>query len=527
MKSNKISRRNNRHRMRGGSGASSSKQGLRLTISASSIKTIQKLYTKMPKEIPGGKKITDDLVAYFDNDSKTYYVGLHAKDYDGTDKMDQPFVHQMNAFGDWLTTDVGQTHTVILATDFNTECIIHPNSPDTLVYSNKDGKETKIQQTFYNRKIIKSSTDFYTTNKMRFITAQLPKIYLAAKSKIDHIICFIPNGFIKNKSSSIIIHPSTKQIACKSGNIAFRTSDCYQEASFPSDHDAVLFHSVATFNCCSSGASFDGASLAHNTYEIFTDEMFKIFTEEANKIIVMSTYVEMLKVLNKSGIFDTSGDYTLNLDSSKFITSNDLFSKDIDVFSKSRGEVFDIHLHSSFVPKIEATNVGGKRDFRFTHTADQLKEQVIFDATDEKHLRYAKWREAFNAFVKINDLKESSEEPKKPKTPKTFKINKHDYTPDEYMEKIGVPLLNVWHELLRNQTLKPHFDTWYDKSSKALPRESVVDFLFKSGANVVALQEIKKEDINYVKTLDGYQTIWNERPVDELSTVGCLIMKKA
>ena len=523
MKSNKLSRRNNKHRMRGGSSDASALPRSRSSVTF--IKTIQKLYEKMPKEILGGKKITDDLVAYFDDVSKTYYVGLHAKDYDGTDKMDGPFVKQMNAFGDWVMNDVGRTHTVILATDFNTECIIHPKSPDTLIYSNKDGKETKIQQTFYNRRIIKSSTEFHTTNKMRFITAQLPKIYLAAKSKIDHIICFVPN---MHKSSSIVIHHlPTRQIACKSGNIAFRTKDCYQESTFPSDHDAVLFHNVATFNCCSSGASFDGLSLAHNTYEFFTDEMFKIFTEEANKIIVMSTYVEMLKVLNKSGIFDTSGDYTLNLDSSKFITSNDLFSKDIDVFSKSRGEVFDIHLHSSFVPKIEATNVGGKRDFRFTHTTDQLKEQVIFDATDEKHLRYAKWREAFNAFVKINDLKESSEEPKKPKTPKTFKINKHDYTPDEYMEKIGVPLLNVWHELLRNETLKPHFNTWYDKSSKALPRESVVDFLFKSGANVVALQEIKKEDINYVKTLDGYQTIWNERPVDELSTVGCLIMKKA
>jgi hypothetical protein len=154
MKLTKISRHNNKHRMRGGSGVSSVS---RTTTASTAVKTIQKLYAKMPKEIPGGKKITDDLVAYFDNDAKTYYVGLHAKDYDGTDKMDQPFVLQMNAFGEWLITDVGRTHTVILATDFNTECIIHPNSPDTLVYSNKDGKETKIQQTFYNRRIIKSS----------------------------------------------------------------------------------------------------------------------------------------------------------------------------------------------------------------------------------------------------------------------------------------------------------------------------------------------------------------------------------
>jgi hypothetical protein len=460
----------------------------------------------MPKEIPG-KKITDDLVAYFDNASKTYYVGLHAKDYDGTDKMEQPFVQQMNAFSEWLMNDVGKTHTVILATDFNTECIIHPHSPDTLVYSNKDGKETKIQQTFYNRRIIKSSTEFYTTNKMRFMTAQLPKIYLAAKSKIDHIICFIPNGSIKTKSNSIVIHPITKQIACKSGNIAFRTSDCYQESTFPSDHDAVLFHNVATFNCCSSGASFDGASLANNTYEFFTDEMFKIFTEEANKKIVVNTYVEMLKTLNTSGIFDSTGKYELKLDSSKFITNKGLFSKDIDVFSKSRGEVFDIHLHSSFVPHIV---VNGK-EFSFTHTVDQTKEQESIDETDEKCLRYAKWIEAFHAFLSSD---------------KTFKINAHDYKPDEYMEKIGGPLLNVWHELLRNETLKPHFDTWYDKSSKALPRKSVVDFLFESGANVVALQEIKIEDIDYVKSLPGYQTIWNERPVEGLSTIGCLIMKQ-
>lgn len=509
MKLTKISRHNNKHRMRGGSGVSSVS---RTTTASTAVKTIQKLYAKMPKEIPGGKKITDDLVAYFDNDAKTYYVGLHAKDYDGTDKMDQPFVLQMNAFGEWLITDVGRTHTVILATDFNTECIIHPNSPDTLVYSNKDGKETKIQQTFYNRKIIKSSTDFYTTNKMRFITAQLPKIYLAAKSKIDHIICFKPvsAGSVKTKSSSIVIHPITKQIACKSGNISFRTSDCYQESTFPSDHDAVLFHNVATFNCCSSGASFDGSSLAHNTYEFFTDEMFKIFTDEANRTIVMSIYVEMLKNLNRSGIFDPSGTYKLVLDDSKFITSKGLFSKDIDVFSKSRGEVFDIHLHSSFVPKIEATNVGGKRDFRFTHTTEQLEEQKLIADTDEKRSRYAKWLEAFNDFVSSG---------------KTFKINEHGYTPDEYMEKIGVPLLNVWHKLLRNQTLKPHFDTWYDSSSKALPRKLVVDFLFASGANVVALQEIKIDDIDTVKNLQGYKTIWNERSVEGLSTVGCLIMK--
>jgi len=478
----------------------------------------------MPKEIPG-KKITDDLVAYFDNASKTYYVGLHAKDYDGTDKMEQPFVQQMNAFSEWLMNDVGKTHTVILATDFNTECIIYPHSPDTLVYSNKDGKETKIQQTFYNRRIIKSSTEFYTTNKMRFMTAQLPKIYLAAKSKIDHIICFIPNKL--SKSSSIVIHPITKQIACKSGEIAFRTSDCYQESTFPSDHDAVLFHNVATFNCCSSGASFDGASLAHNTYEFFTDEMFKKFTEETNRTIVMNTYIEMLKTLNTIGIFDSTGKYELKLDESKFKKRDGLFSKDIDVFSKSRGEVFDIHLHSSFVPRIETTVVDEKRNFSFMHTDAQLEEQKSFDATNEKRLRYAKWIEAFNAFVKINNLKESSKtSSEEPKKPKTFKINEHDYTPDEYMEKIGVPLLNVWHELLRNQTLKPHFDTWYEKSSKALPRESVVDFLFTSGAKVVALQEIKIEDIDYVKDLPEYQTIWNERPTEGLSTVGCLIMKK-
>ncbi len=48
---NKISRRNNKHRMRGGLGASSSPR----SQSSSSIKTIQKLYTKMPKEIPGKK----------------------------------------------------------------------------------------------------------------------------------------------------------------------------------------------------------------------------------------------------------------------------------------------------------------------------------------------------------------------------------------------------------------------------------------------------------------------------------------
>ena len=508
MELNKISRRSNKHRMRGGL----SKQRSRLTTSASSssIKIIQKLYEKMPKEIPG-KKITDDLVAYFDNASKTYNVGLHAKDYDGTDKMEQPFVQQMNAFGDWLMNDVGKTHTVILATDFNTECIIHPNSHDTLIYSNKDGKEKKIQQKFYNRRIIKSSTEFYTTNKMRFMTAQLPKIYLAAKSKIDHIICFIPNGSIKSKSSSIVIHPITKQIACKSGNIAFRTSDCYQESTFPSDHDAVLFHNVATFNCCSSGASFDGASLAHNTYEFFTDEMFKIFTEEANKKIVVNTYVEMLKTLNTSGIFDSTGKYELKLDDSKFITNKGLFSKDIDVFSKSRGEVFDIHLHSSFVPHIITTIVNEKREFSFTHKSDQTKEQESIDETDEKRVRYAKWIEAFHAFLSSG---------------KTFTINAHDYKPDEYMEKIGVPLLNVWHELLRNETLKPHFDTWYDKSSKALPRKSVVDFLFESGAKVVALQEIKIEDRPYVEALPGYQTIWNERPVEGLSTIGCLIMKQ-
>ena len=502
MKSNKVSRRTNKHRMVGGSGALSLANRPNKT-SASSIKTIQKLYEKMPKEIPGSKKITDDLVAYFDDTSKTYYVGLHAKDYDGTDKMEQPFVQQMNAFGDWLMNDVGRTHTVILATDFNTECIIHPNSPDTLIYSNKDGKETKIQQTFYNRRIIKSSTEFYTTNKMRFITAQLPKIYLAAKSKIDHIICFIPN---MHKSSSIGIHHlPTKQIACKSGNIAFRTSDCYQESTFPSDHDAVLFHNVATFNCCSSGASFDGASLAHNTYEFFTDEMFKIFTEEANRKIVVDTYIEMLKTLNKNGIFNSI------LDESKFITNNSLFSKDIDVFSKSRGAVFDIHLHSSFVPHIEFKKINDKLDFQFTHTVEQTKEQESIDSTNEKRLRYATWCEAFDAFLSSG---------------KTFTINTHDYTPDEYMEKIGVPLLNVWHKLLRNETLKPHFDTWYDKSSKALPRKSVVDFLFKSGANVVALQEIKIEDRAYVEALPGYQTIWNQRPIEGLSTVGCLIMKK-
>jgi len=94
------------------------------------------------------------------------------------------------------------------------------------------------------------------------------------------------------------------------------------------------------------------------------------------------------------------------------------------------------------------------------------------------------------------------------------------------MEKIGVPLLNVWHKLLRNETLKPHFDTWYDKSSKAFPRKLVVDFLFESGAKVVALQEIKIEDRAYVEALPGYQTIWNERPIEGLSTLGCLIMKK-
>jgi hypothetical protein len=509
MKLNKVSRRNNKHRMRGGSGASSARATVKSSAYILSPDTIiQRLYEKMPKEI-SGKKITDDLVAYFDDVSKTYYVGLHAKDYDGTDKMDGPFVRQMNAFGDWVMNDVGRTHTVILATDFNTECIIHPNSPDTLIYSNKDGKETKIQQTFYNRRIIKSSTEFCTTNKMRFMTAQLPKIYLAAKSKIDHIICFLPN---MHKSSSIVIHHlPTRQIACKSGNIAFRTKDCYQESSFPSDHDAVLFHNVATFNCCSSGASFDGDSLAHNTYEFFTDEMFKIFTEEANKKIVVDTYVEMLKVLNASHIFDKSGNYVLKLEESAFI-SNGLFSKDIDVFSKSRGEVFDIHLHSSFVPRIV---VNGK-EFSFTHTADQTKEQELIDATDEKRLRYNKWCEAFKAFLKIN-----------PDKPKTFKINEHPYKPDEYMVKIGVPLLNVWHELLRNETLKPHFNTWYDSSLKALHRELVVDFLFKSGANVVALQEIKLDDIDYVKRLPKYQTIWNERPVEGLSTVGCLIMKKA
>jgi hypothetical protein len=339
------------------------------------------------------------------------------------------------------------------------------------------------------------------------MTAQLPKIYLAAKSKIDHIICFIPNGSIKSKSSSIVIHHITKQIACKSGNIAFRTGDCYQESTFPSDHDAVLFHNVATFNCCSSGASFDGVSLAHNTYEFFTDEMFKIFTEEANKKIVVNTYVEMLKTLNTSGIFDSTGKYELNLDESKFITNKGLFSKDIDVFSKSRGEVFDIHLHSSFVPHIV---VNGK-DFSFTHKSDQTIEQESITTNDEKRLRYATWCEAFDAFLSSG---------------KTFKVNAHDYTPDEYMEKIGVPLLNVWHELLRNETLKPHFDTWYDKSSKALQRNSVVDFLFTSGAKVVALQEIKIEDRPYVEALPGYQTIWNERPVEGLSTIGCLIMKQ-
>lgn len=505
---NKISRHNKRL-IRGGSGVLLTQSRKTPLLASSSVKTIQKLYDTMPKEIPG-KKITDDLVAYFDNASKTYYVGLHAKDYDGTDKMDQPFVLQMNAFGEWLTNDVGRTHTVILATDFNTECIIHPNSSDTLIYSNKDGKETKIQQTFHNRKIVKSSTEFYTTNKMRFITAQLPKIYLAAKSKIDHIICFIPNSHTNAKSSSIVIHPITKQIACKSGNISFRTSDCYQESTFPSDHDAVLFHNVATFNCCSSGASFDGASLAHNTYEFFTDEMFKKFTEEANKEIVMRTYVEMLKTLNTSGVFNSV------LDDSKFITNKGLFSKDIDVFSKSRGEVFDIHLHSSFVPKIVVTHVDKKLDFNFTHTDEQQNEQESITDDDEKRLRYALWKKAFSNFVIIDDKKEL----------KTFTINAHAYKPDEYMEKIGVPLLNVWHELLRDQTLKPHFDTWYDNSSKALPRKSVVDFLFASGAKVVALQEIKIDDRAYVESLPGYQTIWNERPIEGLSTVGCLIMKK-
>jgi hypothetical protein len=494
-----ISRRNKR----GGSSDTSSSSTKSKSPSHDSV--IQKLYSKMPKEIPGGKKITDDLVAWFDNSSKTYYVGLHAKDYNGTDNMTQPFVVQMNAFADWVMTDVNPIHTVILASDFNTECIIHPNSPDTLIYSNKDGKETQIQQTFNDRRIIKSSTDFYTTNKMRFITAQLPKIYLAAKSKIDHIICFKPI-FDYNIE---VINLKTKQIACESGQIAFRTSDCYQESAFPSDHDAVLFNNVATFNCCSSGASFDGKSLAHNTYEFFTDDMFTIFTNEANKKIVMKTYLAMLSNLNENGLFDLNG----KIPDEKF-TSNGLFSKDIDIFSKSRGEVFDIHLHSSFVPLITMTLVGTKREFSFTHTDKQILEQESIAANDEKRLRYALWKTSFDDFLKTDP----------------YTINKTKYTPDAYMEKIGIILLNVWHELLRNETLKPHFDTWYDNSSHAHPRKLVVDFLFTSGAKVVALQEIKIEDINTVKKLfitkDGYRTIWNGRSVNGLSTVGCIIIKQ-
>jgi exonuclease III len=346
---------------------------------------------------------------------------------------------------------------------------------------------------------------------MRFITAQLPKIYLAAKSKIDHVICFKPI----DSYSIEVINPETKQIACESNKIALSKKDCFQESKFPSDHDAVLFRNVATFNCCSSGASFDGNSLAHNTYEFFTDEMFTIFTEEANKKIVMGVYVAMLSELNKGGLFDPNGKNSIILEDSKFINDKGLLSKDIDIFSKSRGEVFDIHLHSSFVPnivinKVDSENIG----FDFTHTEEQKKEQTSITSTDERHSRYNIWEKAFESFRKSG---------------KTFTINKKEYTPDAYMINIGVPLLNAWHELLRNETLKPHFDTWYDKAAQTHPRKAVVEFLFESGATVVALQEIKPNDVDTVKKLfsmkDNYVSIWNSRSTDGLSTVGCLITR--
>jgi exonuclease III len=505
MSLHKLSRRNKR----GGTNKSASlKSAILLKISTNSV--IHKLYNKMPKKI-AGKVITDDLVAWFDDFSKTYYVGLHAKDYDGTDNMKQPFIQQMNAFSDWLINDVDPLDTVVLAGDLNTECEISPDNNHVLIYSNKDGKKTKIHQTFANRQIIKSSSDYSTTNKMRFMTAQLPKIYLAAKSKIDHVICFKPI----DSHNIEVINPETKQIACESNKVAFRKKDCFQESKFPSDHDAVLFRNVATFNCCSSGASFDGNSLAHNTYEFFTDEMFTIFTEDENKKIVMRAYLTMLSELNKLGLFDPNGKNSIILEDSKFINDKGLLSKDIDIFSKSRGEVFDIHLHSAFVPNIVLIKVNGEiTGFDFTHTEEQKKEQAAISDTDEKRTRYNIWEKAFNSFRKSG---------------KKFTINKKEYTPDEYMINIGVSLLNVWHELLRNEMLKPHFDTWYDNAAQTHPRKTVVEFLFDSGATVVALQEIKPNDIDTVKKLismkDKYLTIWNSRSKDDLSTVGCLITK--
>jgi len=494
-----------------------------------------KKYTDKGKE----KTITDDLVAYYDDQTNTFYINFHAKDYELDDERfgnfhrdvknlrdgirtmpdkntSSVFLTQMYCLEYWLKS-VGNS-TVVLMADMNTECTVIGK---TLKYTNKDGKGIDYYHVI-GREMAMSATPYNTTNKQRLLTAQLPKMFKTSKSKGDICIVFYPENMTLQEVIELSLIKETdrsSQITCYGENFGDRIGDHKQESKYPSDHDAVIFREFATFNCFNSGPSFDGSKIGTNTFEFIPEDkssQLEVYRPYINEVIG-KTVIDVLGEQDKP-IFDKKG----------------FFDKSVDKFSEKRCDAIDIHMPGDWMPTIIYVDANGE-DLWFLMFDKESADEYLTRRRSEiakmpeleqvKHLNYIErfllWREKFNEFIKKNSV---------------------------FMKERVMHLSNAWCHILNTPGCKEFFTNWYDdmiptttmtstttQSSKTTKLD-LVKYLFERGTMVIGLQEINQEDMGVIRSNfpeSEYNIVINDTQVSKnidkdngVDTFGCIIIKK-
>jgi hypothetical protein len=489
---------------------------------------VENLYNTMIKEYSDNgkiKKITDDLVAFYNEKRDTYYVNFHAKDFELYNanitnvendlisinngnkpmidkKSSSVFLAQMWCFNKWLKTV--KSSTVILMADLNTDCEINMcyehKSKSVLKFKNKENKGIEYSL-IVDRVVEKTNSEFSTTNKMRLMTAQLPKMFKTSKSTGDVIFVFHPNTYeiVQNEDDdylSDLIHP---QITCENGVFTFRTSEHFQETDYPSDHDALLFYNTGSLNCCSSGACFDGTTQATNTYEFVPENgLAELKTHENIIMNVLSQMIYNVLEIDEENMFDNKG----------------YFSKLTDQFSSPRCDLIDIHLHPDWMPIIYVYEdnqwviaIGTETVDEFIERKRESLNENTNDNTNDNTIMYLDrlclWRDEFERFVEHDPI---------------------------YMKTHVMKLLNTWQMIINDNSCKEFFSNWYDEVTMYTNTKlSLVNYLFENNVDVVGLQELTKKDVDIIKnvfTENEYSVTFNEtQQCPGYSTVGCIICK--
>jgi hypothetical protein len=503
------------------------------------------------------EKDIDHIYNLNDKPDNTYYLCVHLKDFEIDDEKRKQFesikeneksldvmldsmenltkieeksvtplfLRQMHRIKLWMDSIQDAKATFVMMGDFNT--CISLEGVNTLKYKNKeDASEdaSKIySQTFEKHKITISengfSPKFFSSNKMRVLTAQLPKMFVEVKALIDYVVIFRHEDSSTSSTSST---PSNHITCIHDNTLGIRLQNSSQKLAYPTDHDSIIFGKYATLNC--GGIDIcEKSGIKDNIFEFCDKSDFP--DEVINSIIhIIDSQCEISEI-KKSGekfLYKVkSEDGKIN--GSDFVGENRLygFGKVTDnVFSTPKFGAFDVHFHPDEMPWVQVEQSDENRITVYKRQPDGSNDNTIVIArmtidqsklecnkveTIEIHSRLDKWLNAFEKFdIQYIDL----------------------------LKKRFIPLLQAWYLILQEH--KEIFTSIYASQPTQLGFSiiDVVEKLELEGAEVICLQEFKKkknQKNNFEKILEEkFQIIWNTSQKEDLNydTIGCMLIKK-